>query len=148
MLRENGDRIGFDSYRVHWYSACMESRTAEWLRQSDYDMDTADYMYGGNRYFYAVFMCHLAIEKALKGLFYERLREIPPKTHSLIYLLNRIGIKPPEELGRFIVKLSEASIPTRYPEDLARLQEQYTDTIVKEFLAKGKDVIHWIRQQL
>jgi hypothetical protein len=26
-------------------------------------------MHGSGRYFYAVFMCHLSIEKALKGLF-------------------------------------------------------------------------------
>ena len=49
----------------------MEKRTEEWLRQSDYDMDTALYMYEGGRFIYAVFMCHLAVEKTLKGLYYE-----------------------------------------------------------------------------
>jgi HEPN domain-containing protein len=129
-------------------STGMEERTAEWLRQSDYDMDTAHYMYRGGRYFYAVFMCHLAIEKSLKGLYYERLRQFPPKSHSLVYLLNEIGIKPPEEPGKFIIKLSEASIPTRYPEDLAKLQLDYTENIVREILVKGKEVVTWIRRQL
>lgn len=36
----------------------------EWLRQADYDMDTAEYMFAGDRYFYAVFMCHLSIENS------------------------------------------------------------------------------------
>jgi HEPN domain-containing protein len=126
----------------------MEKRTEEWLRQSDYDMDTADYMYHGGRYFYAVFMCHLAIEKSLKGLYYERLGQLPPKSHSLIYLLSEIGIKPPEEHGRFIVKLSEASIPTRYPDELARVQKDYTENVVKEILAKGKEIVTWIKRQL
>lgn len=44
----------------------MEKQTQEWFRQSDYDMDTAEYMYQGGRYIYTVFMCHLSIEKALK----------------------------------------------------------------------------------
>jgi HEPN domain-containing protein len=35
----------------------------EWLRQADYDMDTAEYMYAGGRYLYTIFMCHLALEK-------------------------------------------------------------------------------------
>ena len=126
----------------------MEKRTEEWLRQSDYDMDTADYMYYGSRYFYAVFMCHLAIEKSLKGLYYERLGQPPPKSHSLIYLLREIGIKPPEEHGRFIVKLNEASIPTRYPDELARVQKDYTENVVKEILAKSKEVVTWIKRQL
>ncbi len=93
-------------------------------------------------------MCHLAIEKSLKGLYYERLRQFPPKSHSLVYLLAEIGVKPPEEHGRFIVKLSEASIPTRYPEDLARIQQNYTETIVREILARGKKVATWIKGQL
>ena len=64
----------------------MAKDPQEWLRQADYDMDTAEYMLSGGRYFYAVFMCHLSIEKALKGLFHDRLSVIPPKTHNLIYL--------------------------------------------------------------
>jgi len=39
----------------------------EWLKQADYDMDTAEFMFSGERYFYAVFMSHISIEKALKG---------------------------------------------------------------------------------
>jgi HEPN domain-containing protein len=45
----------------------MAQAHEEWLRQADYDMDTADYMFVGGRYFYAVFMCHLSLERPLKG---------------------------------------------------------------------------------
>jgi hypothetical protein len=62
----------------------MDKRAAEWLKQADYDMGTAEFMAKGGRYFYAVFMCHLAIEKALKGLYEQNLHEIPPKTHNLL----------------------------------------------------------------
>ena len=126
----------------------MEKRTEEWLRQSDYDMDTAVYMHKGGRHIYAVFMCHLAVEKALKGLYYEKRLEIPPKSHNLIYLLNEIGIKPPKDPGKFIVKLSEASIPTRYPENLAKLQQVYSEIVVKEILVKGTELVIWIKGQL
>jgi len=47
----------------------METRVTEWMRQADYDWETAEYMLQGGRCFYAVFMCHMAVEKALKGLF-------------------------------------------------------------------------------
>ena len=126
----------------------MEKWTEEWLRQSEYDMDAAVYMFQGGRYLYAVFMCHLAVEKALKGLYYEKLREIPPRSHSFVYLLNAIGIVPPEKPGKFITKLSEASIATRYPEDLAKVQQVYTEGVVKDILAGGKEAIAWIRAQL
>ena len=105
-------------------------------------------MHEGGRHTYAVFMCHLAIEKALKGLYYERRRVIPPKSHNLIYLLNEIGIKPPEKPGKFIVKLNQANVPVRYPENLARLQQLYSETVVKDILSGGKDLILWIKEKL
>jgi len=126
----------------------MEKRTKEWLRQADYDMDTADYVLQGGRHLHAVFMCHLAVEKALKGWYYEKRREFPPKSHSLVFLLNEIGIMPPEVHGRFIVRLSEASIPTRYPEDLAKVERDFTGEIVAGILARGREVIAWIKTQL
>lgn len=58
----------------------MSDKYKEWLKQAEYDMDTADAMFMSGRYFYAVFMCHLSIEKALKGLFHKLLDEVPPKT--------------------------------------------------------------------
>ena len=103
-------------------------------------MDSAVYMHEGGRHIYAFFMCNLAVEKALNGLYYEKRRDIPPKSHNLIYLLNEIGIKPPTEPGRFIVKLNEASVPTRYPENLSKLQKVYTETVVRDILAKGNEL--------
>ena len=111
-------------------------------------MDTALYMFAGGRYLYAVFMCHLAIEKALKGLYCHKLKEVPPKTHSLIHLIDKMGIKPLPKPGTFIAKLSEASIPTRYPEDLDRIQSLYTKAIVKDLLAQGKEFMTWVKKQL
>jgi len=111
-------------------------------------MGTADYLFQGGRYLYAVFMCHLAVEKALKGLYFERLREAPPRSHSLVYLLKAVGIVPPERPGRFIIRLSEASIPTRYPEGLARLLQMYTEDVVRDILTGGKEAIAWTRAQL
>ena len=39
----------------------------EWLCQAEYDLETAKSLYRSRRYIYTVFMCHLAIEKALKA---------------------------------------------------------------------------------
>jgi HEPN domain-containing protein len=126
----------------------MSDKYEEWLRQADYDMDTADVMFSSGRYFYAVFMCHLSIEKALKGLYFKVLNEVPPKTHNLLYLLDKIGKKPEQELGKFITKLNTASIATRYPDDLAKIQAAYTAEVTTEMIAKSKDVLQWVKTQL
>lgn len=125
----------------------MDKKISEWLKQADYDMETADLMFDGGRYFYAVFMCHLSIEKSLKGLYQERLNKIPPKVHNLVYLLKEIGVVPPEAIGRFLIKLNEANVVTRYPENLDKLKENYTQSVVEEMLAKSKEALEWIKAQ-
>lgn len=126
----------------------MSDKYEEWLRQADYDMDTADVMFNTGRYFYAVFMCHLSIEKALKGLYFCELDEVPPKTHNLLYLLNKISQKLEPELERFVAKLNTASIATRYPDDLAKIEMAYTPEITAEMMTKSKDVLRWVKTQL
>jgi HEPN domain-containing protein len=119
----------------------------EWLKQADYDIDTAEYMVNGKRFFYAVFMCHMAVEKALKGLYQQRLSQIPPKTHNLIFLLSEMGVKPPETEGHFIAKLNEANITTRYPENIEILQTVFTQSVTQQILVQTRDVLKWIKKQ-
>ncbi len=126
----------------------MDKRAGEWLKQADYDIDTAEFMFDGGKFFYTVFMCHLSVEKAMKGLYQERLKETPPKTHNLVYLLKKIDIKPMETIGRFIIKLNEASVVTRYPEDIDKLQQLHTQAVVKDILIKSREVLQWIKNQL
>lgn len=125
----------------------MDKRSREWLKQADYDIDTAEYMFDGRKFFYSVFMCHLSVEKAIKGLYQQRLKETPPKTHNLVYLLKKIDIRLDERVGKFIVKLNEASVATRYPEDIDKLQKQHTKDVVKNILVESREVLEWIKGQ-
>ena len=92
-------------------------------------------------------MCHLAIEKALKGLFADRLGELPPKTHNLVYLLKRMGTLPPGDVGRFIVKVNEASVTTRYPESLEALQRAHSAATTARVLSQARETLQWIKKQ-
>jgi HEPN domain-containing protein len=125
----------------------MDKRAAEWLKQADYDIDTAEFMAKGGRYFYAVFICHLAIEKALKGLYQQNLKQTPPKTHNLVYLMNKIGLKADQDRAKVVVRLNEANITTRYPDDIEQLKSDYTDDITMKLLTETKEILEWIKKQ-
>ena len=122
----------------------MAQQPEEWLRQADYDMDTADYMFRGGRYMYTVFMCHLSLEKALKGRYAEKLGKEPPKTHNLLYLLEKMKLTLPEALFDFISTLNRVSVPTRYPDDLQRILKDYDKKKTKEVLDQSKQVLQWL----
>ena len=71
----------------------MAMTSEEWMRQSRYDIATAEALCRVHRYVYAVFLCHLALEKALKGLCQRRTILMPPKTHSLIHLRTKEALR-------------------------------------------------------
>ena len=125
----------------------MRKKAEEWLKQSHYDREVASYLYHGEKYFYSVFMCHLAVEKALKGLFQRKLRHMAPKTHNFTYLLKKCELRPPTPLLIFLVKLNGASIVTRYPENLEKLSKHYTRAVVKEILIRTREALQWIENQ-
>ncbi len=125
----------------------MTKPTDEWLLQADYDMETADAMFDKGRYIYTVFMCHLSIEKVLKGLYQRRLNELPPKVHNLTYLAEKTGISLPGNLNDHMVYLNRLSIPTRYPEDLRKVQKALSKEKSFEILEQSRKVLQWIKTQ-
>lgn len=66
----------------------------EWFIQADYDLATAKAMFKTARYIYTIFMCHLSIEKALKGLYARKFKKHSPTQieKTLPRLLQQRGI--------------------------------------------------------
>jgi len=120
----------------------------EWLKQSDYDLKTAEAMFFSKRYVYVVFMCHLSLEKALKGFYQKKLRAIPPKVHNLIFLIEAVGLALPEDLYEVVFSINRVSIPTRYPEDLKKMQKEYTKQKSGKLLMQSKEVLKWLKKEL
>ncbi len=124
----------------------MKSETKNWLDMVDYDLITAKQMLETNRYVYVIFMCHMAIEKALKAVVCEETDKVPPKTHDLIHLTGLGKIKLPLDLLDFIGMINNAGIVTRYPEDLSKLVSSYPKDVAKQYLEKTQEVIRCIKQ--
>ena len=125
----------------------MENRHEEWYFQSDYDLETAVDMLKSGRAVYCIFMCHLSLEKALKGLLIKKKGEFPSKSHSLIYFVDKIEIKLSESQFEFLFMLNKISVPTRYPEDLRKLFLAYTKERTESILQQTKEMQLWIKQQ-
>lgn len=123
----------------------MAIKPDEWLRQAQYDMETADYLFDGERYFYTVFMCHLSIEKALKGLYVKRFNKTPPKTHNLIYLIEFINIDIPENHYDVIFTLNRISVPARYPNNLQTILKEFNKSKTIEVIEQSKEVLKWLK---
>ena len=120
----------------------------EWIRQAKYDLDTAKAMFKARRYIYTVFMCHLSVEKGLKGLFVQSFQKDPPKSHDLNYLCSRLKLNLSEELQNFMDKLNDLSVPTRYPDELDRVLKQYDARRTEEILKFSKKLLLWLKRNM
>ena len=126
----------------------MKEAATEWLRQAKYDLSTAKAMFEAERHIYAVFMCHLAVEKAIKALITERTGEVPPKSHNLIRLAKLADVEMEDVRREFISTLSVASVETRYPALLDVALEKYSEAVAREFLEKAEDFVKWAEEKL
>jgi HEPN domain-containing protein len=120
----------------------------EWFNQAKYDLETAEAMFKAKRYIYTIFMCHLSLEKALKGLHTKKFSQVPPKIHNLIYLIEKMGLKPPEEIYDSIFSLNRVSIPTRYPDDLPKMLKEYNQKSTKAMLKSSEEALEWLKTKL
>ena len=124
----------------------MNKSIVNWLKSSQYDLKTADYMLKTGRYIYVLFMCHLSVEKLLKALNEATLKKVAPKTHNLIYLLNASEIELPEKHLETLESLNALSIVTRYPEDIEAMIKAFKRKKVEDYLHKTKELLKWLKK--
>lgn len=122
----------------------MKEHTKSWVERAQYDLETAEALFRTERWVYVVFMCHLCIEKLLKGCVVEFADQFPPKIHNWLRLAHIAGIEFPPKLQEFAAEMTEQSVPTRYPEDL----KGFTKRRAQSCLEKTKELYKWLRQRL
>ena len=127
----------------------MREEVKKWIEQAKYDLDSAKDNLNNKRYNLVVFLCHQAVEKALKSLVVNKEKDpsLFIKSHSLIFLGKKARI--PEKFHTFLRNLTPEYIITRYPsESTDAPYELYDENIAKEYLQKTGEVLEWIKQQL
>jgi HEPN domain-containing protein len=124
----------------------MRAETRNWIETAEYDLETARHLLATGRYPYVIFMCHLALEKMLKAHVSEMTGNIPPRTHDLIALTRRSGLDLPQGDLEFIGRINNVSIPTRYPDDLQRVLQEYTERVARRYLDQTEGTVRWLRQ--
>jgi HEPN domain-containing protein len=73
------------------------------------------------------------------------LKALPPKTHNLIYLTEKISLELPTELNEFLQRLNLESVATRYPDDLQKSIKEYSRKRTAGILKKSKQVLKWLK---
>jgi HEPN domain-containing protein len=124
----------------------MRTDSQNWIALAQYDLETARHMLATSRFLYVIFLCHITLEKILKAHVTEVTQSLPVKTHDLLYLVKKIRLELPQNFLEFIGKINNASIPTRYPEDLSRAIKEYPEYVARDYLHQTEEVFEWLRR--
>jgi len=82
-----------------------------WLKSSDKDFDTMNYLFKGRRYVHSLFFGHLYIEKICKALWVKNNKEnYPPKIHNILIILTQAETTLDEEHLLFLLKLTQYQV--------------------------------------
>jgi HEPN domain-containing protein len=119
----------------------------EWFFQSDYNLETALNMLEAGRNIYCIYMCHLSLEKALKGLYIKRLNQFAPKLHDLMYFVENLHLEPENSHREFLMWLNRMAVITRYPEDIRNMIKKFSNEQTNGIYRQTKEVQQWIKQQ-
>lgn len=128
----------------------MLDNTKRWLDVSTEDFEMANVSFNHGRYLHMAFFCQQAIEKALKGFYYERHEQTPPRKHDLVALARASGVIDELSLPQqtFLTRTSEFYIESRYPEERLGLAQLCTKEYATEMLAQTKEVLSWLNSKL
>ena len=126
----------------------MNKVVEEWLRLSEYDLQTAEAMVNSGRYLYVAFMCQQAVEKILKAIYCHTLNVLPPRTHNLLYLVDLLKLEMSESEKIFLSQLNQFYLENRYPDAQGKLAKEMDKEKGQIFLKKTGEVWTCLRQTL
>ena len=109
-----------------------------------YDLRAAKHNLDTRTYLYVIFLCHLTIEKMLKGCITEFTADFPPPIHDLNKLVHLAKLTLPDDMIRFVSEMSQKSVPARYPQTLSAYNRQDA----KESLEQTRRVAKWLEAKL
>ena len=126
----------------------MEKTVAYWLEGSEYDIGVAEAMFQAEKYPYALFIGHLALEKLLKALVVKNTGQHAPHTHSLPFLASKTTLDIPEETERRLARFMEFHLEARYPDERKEFYKKCTKEFTRQRLEEMKQVLAWLKEKL
>lgn len=126
----------------------MNKTTKKWIEIAEYDLKTAKAMLKTKRYLYVVFMCQQAIEKILKAIYAEENKNVPPKTHNLLYLADVLNLQISDSDKNLLFDLNQFYISTRYPEQQRRLFKTVPEKKAQIYFERTEEVFQCFKKML
>lgn len=112
-----------------------------WVGNAKDDMVTSELLINNNRLLHGLFWYHLTIEKSLKAHVVRCTQQLPPKTHNLLWLIEKTDIDIDDEALELMGELMVFQLEGRYPENYPSIPPK--DKAV-QLMNKTRDLHLWL----
>lgn len=126
----------------------IKKLVAYWVGMAEDDIQVAKQLLNAKRPTYALFFCHLAIEKMLKAVVVKRTQEHAPLTHNLPFLAGRANLALEKGDLEFLAEMTRWNLEVRYPSDIETLKAYATVSKAQSEFKRTEELLRWLKKLL
>lgn len=124
----------------------MNGGTRDWLEFATYDLESAEHLFYCGKHVYALYFCHLALEKLLKAKIEEESKKAPPETHNLRELVKLSGLVLPRDMLILLSRFDELNLVAMSVRNFGGLKDKIDLKMTEMLLSKTKEAFNWIKR--
>jgi HEPN domain-containing protein len=125
-----------------------KAKVKYWLDSAEDDWRVAKHLFEKDDYSYCLFFGHLAIEKILKAVYVDRLKDNPPFTHRLVYLAEKASLELTEDKLRILETVTDFNLEARYPDEKFSFKRKCTKKFTQKYLNEIEVMKKWLVKQI
>ena len=119
-----------------------------WLNGSKKDFQVAQSLFKSKHYPQCLFFCHLSIEKFLKGIVAQVIKDYPPFTHDLKKLAKMANLDLDLKQKQFLEIISTFNIAGRYADAKMKFYKKYNKKeYAQKYLKITQDLLLWLKKE-
>lgn len=120
--------------------------TTYWITTATEAFASAESLITAKHYDHALFFCHLALEKILKGLIWKKTNTPPLPVHDLVKLTEQATIQLTVKQQEQLKEITTWNIEARYDSYKRDFYRKASRSFTLEWMATAKELFLWIQK--
>jgi HEPN domain-containing protein len=122
----------------------IKAQISYWNVTSAEDFQMALNSQKNKNYSYALFFCHLSLEKKMKGLVNKIKGTVPPLSHNLLELSKLAELDMDLEKLTTLTEINTFNIRARYDDYKRTFHKKATAAFCSEYIKKTQELLLWL----
>ena len=118
-----------------------------WRTSAVDDWESTEALLAAKKYSQALFFCHLALEKLLKGLVYAKTNQPPLPIHNLAKLAQQAKLIFTKKQEKQLNEITSWNINARYDDYKLRFYLKASLGFTTKWLNTAKELFTWLKNQ-